>query len=127
MATATLTKRFTFEAAHQLPNHDGQCARLHGHSYKLEVLLFGPIRPSGSGPSEGMVVDFAEVTTVWKRDIEPTLDHQFLNEVLSDRPTTAENLAHWLLAKFQFSGLPVVGIRLWETESGYVTVSIDDL
>ena len=34
-----ITKRFTFEACHHLPNYNGKCANVHGHSYKLEVTV----------------------------------------------------------------------------------------
>ncbi len=46
MKFAILTKTFHFEAAHHLPGHRGKCARLHGHSYRLEVTLRGPIKDS---------------------------------------------------------------------------------
>ena len=52
-------KQFSFDAAHQLVGHFGKCANLHGHTYKVEVVLTGSINDSGS--SEGMVVDFYHV------------------------------------------------------------------
>jgi 6-pyruvoyltetrahydropterin/6-carboxytetrahydropterin synthase len=41
--TATVRKCFTFDAAHQLPNHGGKCRHPHGHTYKVEVALTGPM------------------------------------------------------------------------------------
>jgi 6-pyruvoyltetrahydropterin/6-carboxytetrahydropterin synthase len=36
-----IRKRFRFESSHVLPHHTGKCARLHGHSYRLEVTVRG--------------------------------------------------------------------------------------
>ncbi len=65
-------KTFTFEAAHRLPDHDGHCRRLHGHSYKVEVTLDGPVH------DDGMVLDFGKLTKIWREDLEPLLDHRTL-------------------------------------------------
>jgi hypothetical protein len=55
----TITVSLTFAAAHQLPEHEGKCARLHGHTYGLEVTVQGTPQPAG--PAKGMVMDFAEL------------------------------------------------------------------
>ena len=54
MNYAIITKTFRFESAHHLPGHSGKCARPHGHSYRLEVAVRGPIRhaPGGAKPEE---------------------------------------------------------------------------
>ena len=36
-----LTKDFTFDAAHNLVNYHGKCERLHGHTYRLRVVIEG--------------------------------------------------------------------------------------
>jgi 6-pyruvoyltetrahydropterin/6-carboxytetrahydropterin synthase len=56
----TLSKEFTFEAAHRLPRHDGKCARLHGHSWKMLVEVESP-ELHKSGPKSGMVMDFGDI------------------------------------------------------------------
>ena len=98
MRTATICKAFTFDAAHQLPNHDGKCRFLHGHTYRVELELHGPVREPDGRSDGGMVVDFAEVKRAWK-PLHDRLDHSFLNDAIpSDyRPTTAENIAHFIL------------------------------
>ena len=55
----TITVAITFAAAHRLPDHEGKCCRLHGHTYGLEVTVEGT--PQESGPAAGMVMDFAEL------------------------------------------------------------------
>lgn len=122
---ATISKSFTFDAAHQLPNHDGKCAHLHGHTYKVEVICEGYIKPADGSPDEGMVIDFGEVKAAWKR-LDAQLDHQFLNDVVPDKyqPTTAENIASFILAELVAAVPQVVGVRVWETPTSCVEVGV---
>ena len=55
-----IAKEFEFEAAHQLESHDGQCANIHGHSYRLRVTLKGIPREQEDA-KEGFVIDFKEL------------------------------------------------------------------
>ena len=48
-----LEKEFSFEASHQLPLHDGKCARLHGHSWKGRIIIEGE-ELATTGPKSGM-------------------------------------------------------------------------
>lgn len=98
----SISKEFRFEAAHELPNHDGKCRNLHGHSYVFSVQLSGPVNTTEGASSEGMVLDFGEVSKVWKA-LEPKLDHRYLNEVLPLEylPSTAENIARYLVDYFR--------------------------
>ena len=56
LVRTSVTRCFTFEAAHQLPWHPGKCRNLHGHGYRLEVTVEGPVN------DDGMVLDFAVYT-----------------------------------------------------------------
>ena len=85
-------KEFTFEAAHRLPHvpPGHKCSRLHGHSYRVEVHVRGPV-----GATSGWVMDFADV----KRAFQPIydrLDHHYLNEIEGLHNPTSENLARWI-------------------------------
>ena len=125
MRYACITKSFHFEAAHSLPGHHGKCARVHGHSYKLEVTLRGPLRETAGTSDYGMVMDFADLAGTVKTSIIERLDHQELNAVTGIH-TTAENLIHWIWDELVAHGLPDVllfRIRLWETESGFAEVT----
>ena len=122
---AILTKTFRFEAAHHLPGHTGKCARLHGHSYQLEVTVRGPIKEAPHQSDSGMVMDFEELSHIVRNSIIERLDHRDLNEVTGLR-TTAENLAHWMWDELIAGGLPaslLYRIRLWETQSSYVEIT----
>lgn len=67
----------TFDAAHQLPLHDGKCANLHGHTYRVEATFSGLIE-TGANPQQGMVVDFGVVKDIYKRRVETRLDHSLI-------------------------------------------------
>ena len=116
----TITKQFKFEAAHSLPNHDGKCKNLHGHSYILEVTVSGPIQTTG--PQEGMVMDFAVLSKIVDEQIINQWDHQFLNDLLPFT-TTAENLAAECLKRIAAAGVNVEKVKLWETAKAFVEVT----
>lgn len=90
-----LTKRGRFEAAHVLPHHDGKCARLHGHSWQVEIEVIGYVLVE-YGPKAGMVVDFADLSRPLDRLIEQRLDHYHLNESTGLESPTSEALARWI-------------------------------
>jgi 6-pyruvoyltetrahydropterin/6-carboxytetrahydropterin synthase len=90
-----LEKEFLFEAAHMLPNHDGKCARLHGHSWKGRVVIQG----DGlyiNGPKQGMVMDYSDISAKIKPMNEKYLDHHYLNETLGLSAPTSEEVARWV-------------------------------
>ena len=125
MRLALLTKVFRFEAAHHLPGHRGKCARPHGHSYKLEVTLRGPVTEAPGESDHGMVMDFGDLAQIVREAVIMRLDHYDLNEV-TGLHTTAENLVHWIWDTLVAAGLPddlLYRIQLWETESGYVEIT----
>jgi len=85
-------KIFTLEAAHRLPNVPAghKCARLHGHSFRVELHLDGPV-----DPHTGWVMDFSEVKSIFKPLYEQ-LDHHYLNDIPGLENPTSENLAIWI-------------------------------
>jgi 6-pyruvoyltetrahydropterin/6-carboxytetrahydropterin synthase len=85
-------KEFTVEAAHRLPNvpPGHKCGRLHGHSFRLQVHVQGPL-----DPRLGWILDFADLKQAF-RPVEELLDHHYLNEVPGLENPTSENLARWL-------------------------------
>lgn len=106
---AEIFREFTFEAAHRLPfvPEDHKCSRLHGHSYRIQVSLSGPV-----GQDTGWVVDFAEITDAWK-PLHEVLDHYYLNEVPGLENPTSENLARWIWERLAINldGLSEVVVR----------------
>lgn len=125
MKVATITKIFRFEAAHHLPGHRGKCANPHGHSYRLEITLRGPVKDAPNQSDNGMVMDFGDLSQFVRASVIERLDHQDLNLVIGLH-TTAENLVHWIWDTLVATGLDgelLHRIRLWETESCFVEIT----
>lgn len=92
----TLVKEYRFEAAHRLPHHDGKCQRLHGHSWKMRVVLEGH-SVEVHGPKSGMLMDYSEISKIVNPVVSTFLDHHYLNETLSSLESpTSEAIAMWL-------------------------------
>ncbi|HSN73263.1 MAG TPA: 6-carboxytetrahydropterin synthase QueD [Steroidobacteraceae bacterium] len=85
-------RSFTIEAAHRLPNVPAghKCARLHGHSFRIELHVRGPVEPHS-----GWVMDFADLKAAFQPFYEQ-LDHHCLNDVPGLENPTSENLARWI-------------------------------
>lgn len=85
-------KEFTFEAAHRLPHvpEGHKCGRLHGHSYRAEIHVTGPV-----DEATGWVADFADIGAAFA-PLHRQLDHQYLNEVDGLGNPTSENVARWI-------------------------------
>jgi 6-pyruvoyltetrahydropterin/6-carboxytetrahydropterin synthase len=87
-----LLRRYRFEAAHRLPAvpADHRCARLHGHTYEIEVRVRGD-----ADKRLGWVIDFAAIDDACKPAID-ALDHRLLNDLDGLENPTSENVARWL-------------------------------
>jgi 6-pyruvoyltetrahydropterin/6-carboxytetrahydropterin synthase len=85
-------KDFSFEAAHRLPNvpEGHKCARLHGHSFQVRIVVSGPV-----GETSGWVMDFGDIKTAF-RPIRDQLDHYYLNEIEGLENPTSEHIARWI-------------------------------
>jgi 6-pyruvoyltetrahydropterin/6-carboxytetrahydropterin synthase len=85
-------KEFTFESAHRLPNVPAghKCARLHGHSFKVELYVTGDVDENA-----GWIMDFADIKAAFKPLLEQ-LDHNYLNEIEGLENPTSEHIAIWI-------------------------------
>ncbi|HET9078050.1 MAG TPA: 6-carboxytetrahydropterin synthase QueD [Acidimicrobiales bacterium] len=103
-------REFTFEAAHRLPHvpEGHKCARLHGHSFRVEIHVTGPV-----DPSTGWVMDFADLKAAFA-PLHDQLDHRYLNEVDGLENPTSENLARWIWDRLAAS-LPLDRVVVRET------------
>jgi 6-pyruvoyltetrahydropterin/6-carboxytetrahydropterin synthase len=96
-------KEFSIEAAHWLPNvpEGHKCRRLHGHSFRIEIHVAGPL-----DAHLGWVMDFADLKTAFQ-PIEDQLDHRCLNDIAGLENPTSENLARWIWQHLK-PGLPLL-------------------
>lgn len=107
----------TFAAAHALRNYRGKCENVHGHNYKVQVIVRGERLDK-----TGMLADFVELKRLLRAISEP-LDHVFLNDIepFDDLNPSAENIAWYICAKLQ-EGLKlenpveVAEVKVWETD-----------
>jgi len=107
--TTEIFKEFTFEAAHRLPfvPEGHKCARLHGHSYRVEIHVGGDV-----DPATGWIMDFADIKSAFK-PLLSQLDHYYLNEIEGLENPTSENLARWIWERLELvlPGLAQIVVR----------------
>jgi 6-pyruvoyltetrahydropterin/6-carboxytetrahydropterin synthase len=109
-----LTKEFRFEAAHYLPLHDGKCARLHGHSWKMIVFVAGNLLQA-VGCKSGMLQDYSEIKAIVSPIVEDYLDHHYLNDTTGLENPTSEEIAAWLYGIIKPKLPNLVAVRIDET------------
>lgn len=106
----------TFSSAHHLRNYEGKCENLHGHNWKVQVVVSGE-----KLDDEGLLIDFTILKVILKK-ITDQLDHKDLNglEHFSGINPTSENIATYIHAQMdkELAGYPVAlkSITLWENE-----------
>ena len=109
-----------FAAAHKLLGYPGDCSRLHGHNWKLEVEV------AADGLDDvGMGIDFKSIRQCARAATE-RLDHRYLNELepFKTANPTAENIAAHLYRELsgQLNGprVRLSAVTLWETDRACV-------
>jgi 6-pyruvoyltetrahydropterin/6-carboxytetrahydropterin synthase len=116
-------KEFTFEAAHRLPNVPAghKCARLHGHSFRVELYVRGPV-----DPATGWVMDFADIKAAFQ-PLYDQLDHNYLNEIEGLANPTSELLARWIWRRLRPALPALYRVVIHETcTSGCIYQGEDD-
>ena len=105
-------------SAHQLPGYDGPCKNLHGHTWKVQMLVYGE-----QVDGIGLLADFKVLKAKLKEVLLP-LDHVVLNELpaFKDVNPSTENLARYIYRAL----VPVVPplclkhVQVWESETASV-------
>jgi len=113
----------TFAAAHNLREYKGKCEDLHGHNYKVRVVLAGK-----ELDSTGLLYDFVHLKQVIRGVIQ-SLDHKYLNELVpfDKLNPSAENIARHIYDETSRqlrqtpNGAGVASITVWETETTAAT------
>jgi 6-pyruvoyltetrahydropterin/6-carboxytetrahydropterin synthase len=106
-----------FSAAHQLREFHGECEKLHGHNWKIEVYVIGDALQEN-----GLLMDFRVIKNETKRILDG-LDHKFLNELEKFKTTnpSSENIAHHIFMTLSGvlnkEGVRVSKVTAWESEN----------
>lgn len=133
-----IAKEFRWEMGHRLPNHDGACRNLHGHSYRMVVEVEGEVNPE-----TGMVIDFSEISAKVKpflaeldhcflcqeddKEVRELLENMNLKRILIPVPSTVENICGLFVKRLKpaFATEPEVKaftVRIWETASSVAEI-----
>jgi 6-pyruvoyltetrahydropterin/6-carboxytetrahydropterin synthase len=106
-----LVHEFRFEAAHRLPRVPAghKCARLHGHSFKVELTIAGPVNPE-----TGWLIDFGVLHELWQ-PLHDRLDHNYLNDIEGLENPTSEVLAAFIWDQMKPRLAELVQVTLFET------------
>jgi len=107
----TLVHEFRFEAAHRLPKvpPGHKCARLHGHSFRVELAVAGPV-----DPGTGWFIDYQLLYDAWT-PLDSLLDHNYLNELPGLENPTSELLAAWVWERIKPALPSLVRVTVFET------------
>ena len=108
-----------FEAAHRLTGNFGPAMRLHGHSYRMEVIVRGQsIKADGTLCDIGVLREKVD-------ELAASLHYRDLDEVpgLIGSNTTAENVANFCWKEVSRSlrgqNLDSLTVRIWENPNVY--------
>lgn len=95
-------KVYKFDAAHRLPNagEGHQCSELHGHSFRIEIHIQGPV-----DSDKGWIIDFADIDKAFGPLLDQ-LDHKCLNDIEGLENPTSENIALWIWRRLHPTRLP---------------------
>ncbi len=110
-----------FSAAHQLRGYSGDCEKLHGHNWKIQVHVM-----SGRLNELDIAIDFHELKDITGEIIAP-LDHRFLNDIFpfTEKNPSSENIAKWiydsLKKRLNDDNIQLSAVTVWESETASAT------
>lgn len=106
-----------FSSAHNLRGYKGKCEELHGHNYKVELVIHGE-----KIDKIGMLCDF-KILKKYLDDVIKKLDHKYLNKIepFNKINPTAENIAKYIYNEIKFKiqkpKLKICEVAVWESEN----------
>lgn len=106
-----------FSAAHQIRGYRGECEKLHGHNWKVQVHVVAERLNEID-----IVIDFHEIKRLAEEVVAP-LDHSFLNDIFpfTEKNPSSENIAKWiydsLRKKINNGNIHLSAVTVWESEN----------
>ena len=121
MPTTEISRSFRIEAAHRLPNlpADHKCARLHGHSFEITLVVRGEL-----DAKLGWILDFATIDQAFA-PVFAEIDHRYLNEVPGLENPTSEILARWVFDRVKLPAGRLARVTVAENCTSRCTVYAD--
>jgi 6-pyruvoyltetrahydropterin/6-carboxytetrahydropterin synthase len=117
----TLTVETKFASAHQLREYKGKCENLHGHSWKVQVVV-----TAQSLNRLGLAMDFTDLKRL-TNEIVNSLDHVCLNDLppFADINPSSENISRWIFEslknKVAVYSVTLKAVTVWESETASAT------
>ncbi|GBE06293.1 6-carboxy-5,6,7,8-tetrahydropterin synthase [bacterium BMS3Abin10] len=110
-----------FSAAHQLREYKGKCENMHGHNWKVQIVV------AAEKLNEiGLGMDFHDLKRI-SNEVVSTLDHAVLNEIFpfTEINPSSENIAKWLYdsigKKTEGGNITMSSVTVWESETASAT------
>jgi 6-pyruvoyltetrahydropterin/6-carboxytetrahydropterin synthase len=103
-------------AAHNLREYEGECEALHGHNWKIEVIV-----RAEELDHLGLAIDFKDLKNATSSVLD-AMDHRYLNELpqFAEENPSSENIARFIFMelekKLSDSGVYVHKVTAWESE-----------
>lgn len=118
----------SFAAAHQLRGYRGKCENMHGHTWRVQVIV------AASQLNEiDLAVDFHDLKKMAHEIVGP-LDHSCVNNIFpfTERNPSSENIAKWVYDAMkkrlvEFAGVSLAAVTVWESDTASATYSEDDV
>lgn len=114
-----------FAAAHNLLNYQGDCENLHGHNWKVEVLV-----ATKELDHAGLGIDFKTLKR-HTNEILDRLDHKYLNnlEFLEGVSPSSENIGRYIFEaleqELKVPGVEIEEVTVWESDNACATYTRD--
>lgn len=116
-----------FCGAHFLRNYKGKCESLHGHNWKVEIIV-----SSNNLDKSGMVMDFSELKGFTNR-IMDELDHKNLNDLdyFKKSNPSSEEICFYIFTRVkepvENRGCVLEEVCVWETDTACAVYREDKL
>ncbi len=111
-----------FSSAHYLRNYGGSCENLHGHNWKVELVVEG-----SKLNSSDILIDF-KILKKFLKDVLSELDHKLLNDLpyFQNTNPSSERIAEYIFKKMKeklsdYPDVKVKEVTVYETEKASAT------
>jgi 6-pyruvoyltetrahydropterin/6-carboxytetrahydropterin synthase len=115
----------SFAAAHNLINYQGDCENLHGHNWRVEVVV-----AAKELDKAGLGIDF-KILKKQTNSLLDEMDHKYLNDLTpfkNDSPSS-ENISRYLFERLSETlnneNITVEKINVWESENACASYTLD--